>query len=87
MLELMAFRPQEFDTMVQYGYDYTLRTIRELFERDAADVYAAIAEREKRGEATYKPRLTADIVLNNINVMTKRYSGRLTNRVRKKAEE
>ena len=88
MLELMTFRPQEFDGMVQYGYDYTMKTIRSLFDgADATDkdaMYAAIAEREKDLEATYKPRLTADIVLNNINVMTKRYSKRLTNRVRKK---
>lgn len=88
MLELMTFRPQEFDGMVQYGYDYTMKTIRSLFDgadtEDTETMYAAIAEREKNNEATYKPRLTADIVLNNINVMTKRYSKRLTNRVKKK---
>ena len=87
MLELMTFRPQDFDSMVQYGYEYTLRTIREIFEGPYADVYEGIAQREAHMETTYKPRLTADIVLNNINVMTKRYSGRLTNRIRKRSEE
>ena len=88
MLELMTFRPLEFDGMVQYGYDYTMRTIRTLFDGAAPDdkdaIYAAIARREETMEATYKPRLTADVVLNNINVMAKRYSKLLSGRVKKK---
>lgn len=81
MLELMAFRPDNFDEMVQYGYDYTMKTIKEIFvSEDKEEIYKAIENREKNHEAVYKPRLTADIVLNNINVMAQRYSKRLSKR-------
>ena len=85
MLELMAFKAEAFDGMVQYGYDYTKRTIEEIFTTDnKEEIYKTIYEREQNLEISYKPRLTADILLNNINVMTKRYSKRLSNRVKKK---
>lgn len=82
MLELMCYNAEAFDTMVNYGYDYTLKTVKEIFENETHkdDVYAAIDEMEKNRMCTYKPRLTADIVLNNINVVTKRYAKRLSSR-------
>lgn len=83
-LELMNFTPEAFDNMVKYGYDYTMRTIKELFNSDKySDVYEALEEMEKNRECMYKPRLTADIVLNNINNVTKRYAKRLSSREKK----
>lgn len=86
MLELMSFKAEAFDGMVQYGYDYTKRTIEEIFVTDdKEEIYKIVYDRENNQEAAYKPRLTADIVLNNINVMTKRYSKRLSNRKKRKS--
>ena len=79
-LETLGFNPSRFDEMVQYGYDYALNTLRELFKNPEKDaVMAAIFEREKQMDREYKPRLTVDVVLNNINVMTKKYIKRMTN--------
>ena len=87
MLETMTFKPELFDDMEQYGYEYTLRTIHELFAADGRDaVYDAIAEREKASKSVYKPRLSTDTVLHNINVWTKRYSKRTTNCVKQATE-
>lgn len=86
LLETMVFTRNEFEGMIQYGYDYTNRVIEELFVKDdKTSVLEAIEHREKNQVATYKPRLTTDVVLNNINVMTKRYSKRMSKRVKDKA--
>lgn len=80
-LELMRFDPETFDGKVRYGYDYAMEVIRKLFDgRALPQVYDAIAEMERNRTCIYKPRLTADTVLNNINVVTKKYAKRLTNR-------
>ena len=85
MLELMTFNPESFDKMAEYGYEYAKREIESVFiSEDKETVYNAIEERDKTQKAKYTPRLTADIVLNNINVVTKRYSHRLTNRKKEK---
>lgn len=84
-LELMNYDPKAFDSKAQYGYDYTMRTLKELFDgREPEQVYEAIAHMEQNRECTYKPRLTADIVLNNINVVTRKYAKRLSTREKKK---
>lgn len=84
-LELMNYDPEAFESKAQYGYDYTMRTLKELFDgREPEQVYDAIEEMERSRECTYKPRLTADIVLNNINVVTKKYAKRLSSREKKK---
>jgi hypothetical protein len=81
MLELMTFQPDAFDEMVEYGYNYTTDVIKSLFEQsNDIDIYDRIKERALKSENVFKPRLTADLVLNNINVMTRRYSKRLSNR-------
>ena len=83
-LELMNYDPDSFDSKVQYGYDYATRVIRQLFDgRKKEEVYDAIAEMEKSRNCTHHPRLTADIVLNNMNVITKKYAKRLTIREKK----
>ena len=83
MLGLMRFQPEEFDGMITYGYDYTMGMIKSIFEEDTElDIYDRIECRELALERTFKPRLTADIVLNNINVVMKKYSKRLTTRER-----
>lgn len=80
-LELMKYSADAFDSMVEYGYNYAMRTIKEIFENNSdKEIYDAIEELEKNRECTYKPRLTADIVLDNINVVTKRYAKRMSNR-------
>ena len=82
MLELMVFNPKSMEGMIQYGYDYTMKTIKELFTSDdPEDVYKAIAERDENTEAAHKPRLTADIVLTGINDVTTRYSKRMSKRI------
>lgn len=83
MLGLMRFQPEEFDGMVSYGYDYTTSTIKSIFEQDNdVDIYERIENREASLDKTFKPRLTADVVLNNINVATKKYSKRLSSRAK-----
>ena len=78
---LATFHPEEFDGMVEYGYNYTMDVIKSVFENDIdVDIYERIKRMDESKEDTFKPRFTLDIVLNNINVMTKRYSKRLSNR-------
>ena len=80
-LELLNYDPDAFDSKVKYGYDYTTNVIRKLFGRGStAEIYDVIAQMERSHKSIYQPRLTADIVLNNINLVTKRYAKRLTNR-------
>ena len=83
-LEMMFFTPQYFDEMVQFGYDYTMRIIERIFPTDDnGEILARIKEYEQSKQETYKKRLTADVVLNNVNVLTKRYAKRMSNREKK----
>lgn len=84
-LELMKYTANGFENMVQYGYDYTMRVVKELFEgkQNKEEVYTAIEDMAKNQVCEYKPRLTADVVLNNINVVTKKYAKRLSSRDKK----
>ncbi len=85
MLELMTFRPENFDDMVDYGYKHMNDVMDRIFvSEDKQEVYAAIKEYDNADDNTYKHRLTADVVLNNINVVTKHYSKRLSNRKKEK---
>ena len=85
MLGLMTYKPERFDDMMQYGYDYMNRTIDEIFASDEPEaIYEAIKAWDSQKATTYKPRLTADLVLNNINVMTKRYAKRESRRKKEK---
>lgn len=84
-LDLFTQSKAQFDEMMNYGYEYTTNIIKKLFVHDDKEqVYKAIEEYDSNLDCEYKPRLTADVVLNNINVMTKRYSKRLTNRTKVK---
>ena len=84
-LELFMITKEKFDGMIDYAYQYTSSVIDKLFVHDDREnVYRAIKEYENNLDCEHKPRLTADVVLNNINVMTKRYSKRLTNRTKVK---
>ncbi len=86
-LEMMRFDPKAFDEMEQYGYDYTRRLITMFFDgkedADREEIYRAIWDYEETLETKYTARLTADIVLNNINVVTKHYAKRFSNRKKK----
>lgn len=85
MLELMVFTPDNMDEMIKYGYDYTMKTIKEIFTSDDPEViYRNIAERDENAEVSHKPRLTADIVLTGINDVTTRYSKRMSKRINMK---
>lgn len=73
-LEVLFCDPGSFEKMHTYGYDYTTRLLGELFaDPEQERVYEAIA-RYNAKNPTYKKRLTADVVLSGINVMTKKYS-------------
>ena len=43
------------------------------------DILAAIKHNNDLQEAEFKPRLTVDVVLNKINVMTRKYAKRMSN--------
>ena len=70
--DLLFYEPGTYDSLYKYAYEYTEKVIDRIFGTEGS-VYEAIAEYNQSHEATYKPRLTADVVLNNINIMTNRY--------------
>ena len=79
-LETMVFTPDTFDEMAKYGYDYTLKTLKKVFATDDKEqIMAAIKANNDAQQAEYKPRLTVDVVLNKINVMTRKYAKRMSN--------
>lgn len=83
-LELLNYDPKTFDSKVQYGYDYTMGVIKELFDgREPNQVYEALKQLEQNRPVNYRPRLTADVVLSNINVVTQKYAKRLSRRKKK----
>ena len=70
----------ERDEMAKYGYEYTLKVLNEVFKTDdKAEILAAIKRNNDLQQADYKPRLTVDVVLNKINVMTRKYAKRMSN--------
>ncbi|MBQ8606484.1 MAG: patatin-like phospholipase family protein [Clostridia bacterium] len=81
-LEIMKYNTDVFSDMVGYGYDYTIRVVKELFEnkKNNDEIYKAIADREQNTHCEYKHRLTADVVLNNLNIAAQKYSKRLSTR-------
>ena len=80
-LEMMSYDPDAFDRKRRYGYDYAMGVIRSLFDdKTPVQVHDAIAEMEMTRTCIYKPRLTADTVLNNLNLVSQKYAKRLTNR-------
>ena len=70
--DLLLYEPGTYDSHYEYAYDYTVSVMDRIFGAEG-DVYEAIADYNQSHEATYKSRLTADVVLNNINIMTNRY--------------
>lgn len=86
-LEVMFCEPGAYDRMYAYGYEYTTKLLQKLFaDPEPEKVYAAIAHHNETCDPTYKHRLTADVVLSGINVMTKRYSKALSNREKVKSK-
>lgn len=80
-LEVLFCEPGSYDKMRDYGYSYTTALLRKLFADPAPEkVYAAIAHHNETSDPAYKHRLTADVVLSGINVMTKKYSKALSTR-------
>lgn len=72
--DLLFYEPGTYDSLYKYAYEYTQGVIKQIFEDSKdVDLYEAIAKYDQCREATYKSRLTADVVLNNINLMTNRY--------------
>ena len=79
-LETLVFTPETFDEMAQYGYDYTLKVLNEVLKNDnKEEILVAIKHNNDLQDAEYKPRLTVDVVLNKINVMTRKYAKRMSN--------
>ena len=83
-LKLLLYEPGSYERMRSYGYDYAMGEIKKLFDgREMDEIYEAISKHEFK-DSSFRPRLTADVVLNNINVMTKRYFKSGITRERKK---
>lgn len=73
-LEVLHCEPGTYERMSTYGYNYTTQLLDKLFADPAQEqVYAAIAHHNKTNNPTYKHRLTADVVLSGINLMTQKY--------------
>lgn len=84
-LELLRYKIGSFEKMYNYGYKYTKKLLEKLFvSEDPRVVYRMNKQFEEKYEATFKPRLTSDIVLNNINTMTKHYFRTDTKRAKRK---
>lgn len=80
-LEVLFCDPGSYDKMHDYGYNYTTELLGKLFADPAPEkVYEAIAHHNATDDPVYKHRLTADVVLSGINVMTKKYSKALSTR-------
>lgn len=80
-LEVLFCEPGSYDKMYDYGYNYTRSLLEKLFADPAPEtVYEAIARHNETNKPTYKHRLTADVVLSGINVMSKKYSKALSTR-------
>ncbi len=80
-LETMVFSTDSFDEMSDYGYNYAKKTLCEIFKTENKDeIDQRIKEYDQAVNTDHKPRLTVDVVLNNINVMTKKYAKRMSNR-------
>lgn len=78
-LELLNYDLNSFDAKVQYGYDYTMRVIDGIFPgRNIHEVYDGVAQMAQCGNRTYCHRLTADVVLSNLNAAANKYVKRLT---------
>lgn len=86
-LEVLFCDPGSYDKMYAYGYDYTTKLLQKLFADPAPEaVLAAIAHHNQTNEPAYKHRLTADVVLSGINVMSKKYSKALSTREKVKVK-
>ena len=86
-LEVLFCDPGSYDKMYAYGYDYTTSLLQKLFADPARDaVIAAIAHHNATNAPAYKHRLTADVVLSGINVVSKKYSKALSTREKVKAK-
>ena len=80
-LEVLFCEPGSYDRMHNYGYNYTTELLDKLFADPAPEkVYEAIAHHNETNNPTYKHRLTADVVLSGINVVSKKYSKALSTR-------
>ena len=78
-LEVLFCDPGSYERMYDYGYRYTTDLMEKLFA-DPEHVYEAIALHNATNEPSYKHRLTADVVLSGINVMSKKYGKALSTR-------
>ena len=84
-LEVLFCEPGSCDRMLDYGYNYTTQLLEKLFA-DPEKVYEAIELHNATNEPVYKHRLTADVVLSGINVMSKKYGKALSTREKVKAK-
>ncbi len=82
-LETLVQEIGSYDRQRNYGYEYTNRVLKELFDGKPEDQWVK-AVAECRQERQYKKRLTVDVVLNGINAAVKNYSGVLTKRKKAK---
>lgn len=78
-LEVLFCEPGSYERMYDYAYRYTTQLLNKLFA-DPERVREAIALHNATNEPAYKHRLTADVVLSGINVMSKKYGKALSTR-------
>lgn len=80
-LEMMFFNPKNIDAMIRFGYDYAKQIMDRIFvSEDRRQILDNIKLYEQSKCQEYKKRLTADVVLNSINTLTKRYAKRISKR-------
>lgn len=73
-LEALFYEPNSYERMRNYGYEYATQVIRKIFAGETREeILEAIALHDEFKDAVYKPRLTVDVVLDNLNVMTRQY--------------
>ncbi len=74
-VEVLFYEEGSFDRMYDYGYRYACDVMDRIFREGSPEaVEKAIEENNQNNAAEFKPRLTADVVLNNINEMARQYS-------------
>ena len=73
----MVFDPNRVDEMAEYGYDYTSRIIKSIFSSAEKDIIERnIRNMNEQAGAAKSRRFTSDIILTNLNKVTRRFAKR-----------
>lgn len=73
----LVFDPNRVDEMAEYGYDYTSRIIKSIFSSAEKDIIERnIRNMNEQAGAAKSRRFTSDIILTNLNKVTRRFAKR-----------